>query len=60
MLINFSCFFLFLTALQGMWDLILVPRPGIKLVTSEVEAQFNHWTTREVPILASLIKTKCS
>ena len=34
---------------------ILVPRRGIKPVPPAVEAQsLNHWTSREVPKLASI------
>ena len=43
--------YLFMTAACG----ILVPQPGIKPVPSAVSAWSpNHWTTREVPITASL------
>ena len=43
-------FFFFGATLHNVWDLILVPGPGIEPVPPAVEARsLKHWTAREVP-----------
>ena len=47
---SYKCFLFFFLVKPHLWHGILVPQPGIKPVSSALEAwSLNYWTTGEVP-----------